>query len=1036
MSGQYFISYSRIDGGKIAIKLADQLAAGPPSIEVWLDQRRLQPSADWDEQLVKALGACDGLLYVMTKDSISPRSECKKEWTRALKYKKPVIPLFFDREAELPFRLEPREYIDFTRSYEQGLARLREHVQWRATPAGVLHTLEERLEDARRDLARADATEVLRIEDEIAQLEHQIGEQRRIIADPQLAEQRTDKSIRIRLKHQRDEEPIQPHPKVRFINSPPMVTPAWFQNRHIETKMIGDCLRDDAVRMVTVVGRGGVGKTAMACRLLKALEQGRLPDDYGALNVNGIVYLNGTSLAAQTLSFPSLFLSLCKLLPQDTATGLEELYKDPQHTPEGRMRSLLEAFPTEPTVVLLDNFESVVDSETQTIKDGELDQALRTVLRAPQHGVKIIITTQVPPRSLLLTEPGRQQRLDLDKGLEDPFAANILRALDRDGRLGLKSASDALLARAREQTQGYPRALEALAGILSADRDTLLAEILADTACVLPENVVEVLVGEAFNRLDITAQQVMQALAVYRAPVPSVAVDYLLQPYKIGVNSTPVLARLVNMHFVRRDAGRYFLHQIDLSYAFRSIAKGDPADHAREHPLFTQHALLRRAADYFKETRKPRESWKRLDDLMPCLAEFELRSAGEDHDTAATVLVEIEHCLRTWGYYGLLVNLFERVRGKLIDDRLKLAILLGPARSYCRIGQHQSALPLFQDALALARSTRNRVDEASVELGLGDCSRSEGDCPTAIVHYENALAIANEGEDRGNAAAALGSLATIMYDLGQIKKSVEFGRKASTIAREIGDRRSECMHLFNLGCAFNHDGQIEEARYCYSQAGEIADELGYELIRAASRIGLGDLLNFEERWSEAAHFLQGVVSLADEINFAQAQIEARLCLSQALLGMDDLPRAEIAINEAGQYTFRLCTPKVYALQGVIALRQADLGDACEAFQEAIAQTDELLQYSQSIWNAIYTKALALAGLALCKDAGLVRAAAETYRQARAISSNLGILKGALHELDALLKADPKGVLKPVRSVLAGKTTLPRRHAGTREHRRG
>ena len=40
------------------------------------------------------------------------------------------------------------------------------------------------------------------------------------------------------------------------------------------------------------------------------------------------------------------------------------------------MRSLLEAFPTEPTVVLLDNFESVVDSETQTIKDGELDEAL------------------------------------------------------------------------------------------------------------------------------------------------------------------------------------------------------------------------------------------------------------------------------------------------------------------------------------------------------------------------------------------------------------------------------------------------------------------------------------------------------------------------------------------------------------------------------------------------------------------------------------------------------------------------------------
>ena len=59
---------------------------------------------------------------------------------------------------------------------------------------GVLHTLEERLEDAKRDLARADATEAARIEDEIGQLGQQITEQRRIIADPRCAEHRTDKS--------------------------------------------------------------------------------------------------------------------------------------------------------------------------------------------------------------------------------------------------------------------------------------------------------------------------------------------------------------------------------------------------------------------------------------------------------------------------------------------------------------------------------------------------------------------------------------------------------------------------------------------------------------------------------------------------------------------------------------------------------------------------------------------------------------------------------------------------------------------------
>jgi hypothetical protein len=71
-------------------------------------------------------------------------------------------------------------------------------------------------------------------------------------------------------------------------------------------------------------------------------------------------------------------------------------------------------------------------------------------------------------------------------------------------------------------------------------------------------------------------------------------------------------------------------------------------------------------------------------------------------------------------------------------------------------------------------------------------------------------------------------------------------------------------------------------------------------------------------------------------------------------------------------------------------------------------------------------------IALCKDADLVTAAIKTYRQARAISSNLGILRGALHDLNSLAKADPKGLLKPVRAVFASKKMLPHRHAGDKK----
>ena len=317
-----------------------------------------------------------------------------------------------------------------------------------------------------------------------------------------------------------------------------MIAPTWFQDRHIETRQIGEFLKDESLRLMTVVGRGGVGKSAMVCRLLRSLEGGQLPDDGGALTVDGIVYLSAAR-SFHRANLPDLYAGLTKLLPEETVKQLDSVYKNPQATTRATMEALVQAFPRGRTVVLLDNFEDMLAVETGQIKDAELDEALRALLELPPHGLKIIITTRVAPGELALVQPGLQRRLDLDTGLEHPYAENILRAMDADGKVGLRNAPEALLAKARERTLGYPRALEHLFGILSADRDTSLQEILDNTRQLLPEQVVAVLVGEAFSRLDLTAQRVMQALAIYRYPVPPAAVDYLLQPHVPGIDSGP-----------------------------------------------------------------------------------------------------------------------------------------------------------------------------------------------------------------------------------------------------------------------------------------------------------------------------------------------------------------------------------------------------------------------------------------------------------------------------------------------------------------
>ena len=77
----------------------------------------------------------------------------------------------------------------------------------------------------------------------------------------------------------REQVPAEPQPvrASKFVNPPPAMAPTWFQDRQVETGLVARHVGDPGIRLVTVVGRGGVGKTAMVCRLLKMFEAGQAP---------------------------------------------------------------------------------------------------------------------------------------------------------------------------------------------------------------------------------------------------------------------------------------------------------------------------------------------------------------------------------------------------------------------------------------------------------------------------------------------------------------------------------------------------------------------------------------------------------------------------------------------------------------------------------------------------------------------------------------------------------------------------------------
>jgi tetratricopeptide (TPR) repeat protein len=705
------------------------------------------------------------------------------------------------------------------------------------------------------------------------------------------------------------------------------------------------------------------------------LEKEHFPNDLGEAKADGIVYLS--EIGSHKVNVPNIYADLLQLLPADTANKLDSLYRQPKVPIGEKVRFLLEEFQKYPVVLLLDNFELFVDTETGNLVDSELKNLLENILLAPQHSIKIIITTRVPARDLALVEPSRNLPLHLDEGLKSPYAENILRAMDSDGRAGFRDASDEQLNRARELTLGYPRALESLFAIISVDRYTSIEELLA---VELPDTVVESLVGEAFSRLDANSQKVMQTLAVYNRPVPPSAVDFLLQFHVPGINSSPILTRLVGMHFARREAGRFYLHPTDRVYAFNRIPgeeSNKPIGKGARSRIWHQRALLLRAADYYAEARKPQNEWKKLEDLSAQLAEFDLRYAAQDYDAAGNVILELcyEHIM-TWGHSYLSIELCLSLKDKIKSTQMRVYNLNVLGSAHVNIGKAKEALDYYQQGLAIAQISENR-------------------------HLEG---------------MTLGNLAAVYIELGDISKAMESTEQALIISREFKDEASEASSLGNLGLAYADLGDPQKAIEFYEQTLIIYTKVDKQRLQAVTFENYGDALLDLSDTERAIEYYQHAIQIANAIDFAQTQSYARWGLAQAKLMKNDLDDAYAITAEAQLYNVPQSNHDIYTLQGIIALRKNDPVNAASSFQTSISHADKILADTPEYYDALDAKGLALSGLVLVEGKEYIAFAKETFRLARKITDAAGIVNRVLRLFDELAKADTEGILAEVRQV--------------------
>jgi tetratricopeptide (TPR) repeat protein len=874
--------------------------------------------------------------------------------------------------------------------------------------AGSLEHLQmqlARLEEAQRQAVDPDRfqPQIETLRERIASWDQRVERQRARIAEG-LEEQR--QRMAEERAHRREEE------RLRVVGQPPLNVADYFKDRQRDLEKLGQLLTEPTTRLVSVIGHGGMGKTALACKVLQDLERHRWPYTDHELPIDGIVYL---STRTAGISLERLFLDCAKLLGGEEQEWLNVVWTNPQLETEKKIARLLEALRDGRYVILLDNLEDLLDDQGQ-LTDEDLRLFFEQALMSSQ-GAQLMVTSR-----MALAFRREVMRFDCQVNLLDGLPVDdgvaLLRELDPNGDYDLRDASKGQLAEAVEMTHGVPRALEVLAGILANDPFATLDEVLE--TFYEQGDVVQALIEENYRRLDRDARRVIEALAVFRKPVPPLAVDYLLEPFAPGLDVPGVVQRLTrtNIVSVDRAAKTVTLHPIDQDYAYSQLPEEDETEAA-----YTRQALERRAADYYVQLRTPEETWESIDDLEPQLNEFEHRVRTGDYDDACRILNSVDHHLYQWCHYVSLVEMRRDLYGRLTDLGLQTANLIHLSRCYYRLGHFERIIKDLEYALITVREADDRVREGQILVRLGISHRDLGQTEQAIAFHQQALLIARKTNDHNLKEMALGNLGLAYRDLGRIQQAISLYKESLAIARKIEHCQEEAVNLGNLGLAYRDLGQFEQAIKFHEQALRIAEEIGYRPGKQRYLSMMGRAYRDLDLVEQSIRYFENALVIAREINDERGESYQLLELGRAKLSVYELSEARRCCRQSLILDIAETSYQAELTLAVVLLHQHD-PTVKDTFVDTISHCQAMLGKTMNLCEPRYALATALVGQAVCdprwadesQRSEILAPALEEYRRALDITAAPGVVQDAIRDLELIQAAGIEG-LEPAFELL-------------------
>jgi predicted ATPase len=691
--------------------------------------------------------------------------------------------------------------------------------------------------------------------------------------------------------------------------------------REDDMAAVGQLLGNGGVRLVTLTGPGGTGKTRVALAVAASLLA-----DAPEILPDGVWFVDLAPLVDPTLVLPAIA----------GALGVRE------GAGQTLRESLLSFLAGKRLLLVLDNFEHLL-SAAPLVSD----------LLQAGPGIAALVTSREPLRVrgerevavAPLSLPDEEASLPLDVLAQIPAVALFIeRAQAAQADFALTPENAAAVAAICRRLDGLPLALE-----LAAARIKVLppAALLARLEQRLPlltsglrdaparQRTLRDTIAWSYDLLSAEEQVLFRYLAVFVGGWTLEAAEAVANSH-LDRDVLSGLASLVDKSLIQPLAPasgepRFGMLETIREFATERLVASEEAAAIRHAHAATFRRLVEAAEPQLVGAEQ--ESW--IERLDADLGNIRAALAWAVEIGEWTTIQQIAGSLiEFWDVRGLFsegLSWLEHALTEAAPSAERVKALLAAGVLAHGLGDLDRARTFCEQSLMLAREFGDERGIARALNMLGNYAESRGDLAQAEAHFEEAAAMLRRLGDMRGVAAVLNNLAVAVGNAGDSDRAVALLHEVLVASRATRDSRSTVAVLLNLGDLARDRGKPDEAKAVADEALLLARELG-STSAIASALGLLGLLATDEGdVVRAATFLGEELELLRQLDDREATVaELEALAKTALLAQQSaracrLLGASEALREAIETPIPLIARETYN-RDVGATRMA-LGEA-------------------------------------------------------------------------------------------------------------